>query len=352
MNLCIAIPTYNRANRLEKSLVDLLEHLLKSKYKEKISVFVSNNGSSDSTSDVIIKNQKKFAAEGIRYDYENLTINKGFDGNVLNCYEKSPIGYIWFLSDDDNLSVDSIDRVYSDILEHHVSFFYYNFKQEPYSFTNPYIKQSLLYEGLKDEGLKGLLKVFIYPKVSSFVLHKSNENVSRLVKKALPNLLNANYGYIHCALVLQTILLDKKFYLSSFFIGYPDDDFENHIDFPPYVGGELNEICEKILTQNNEYKLVEFFKFETADPLKTSLNTLATFYKGRIVLTPELKRELVSKAEVELSLLFKSKQFSKLLKWDLIILLIKYRAYRYFDFLALKITGKSISKEIGRSESY
>jgi abequosyltransferase len=167
MNLCIAIPTYNRAKRLDRALSELLEHIQNSNCKQKLSVFVSNNGSTDTTAEVIRDYEKKFSSSGVKYFYENLNKNHGFDFNVLNCYDKSPNGFVWFLSDDDNLSHGAIDEVYKDVSIRKVSFLYYNFDQEPYGKDKPYVRSSSVFDGLKPDGIDAILKVLTYPKVSS-----------------------------------------------------------------------------------------------------------------------------------------------------------------------------------------
>ena len=352
MILTIAIPTYNRAARLDRSLHDILKHVKNSNCRKFISIFVSNNGSTDSTANVLYKYKKKFSLCGVGYSYQNLNKNCGFDFNVLNCYENSPKGFVWLFSDDDNLTNGAIDQVYNDSLAKKVSFLYYNFDQEPYGRQTPYVKDCSFYNSLNDDAVNAILKVFIYPKISSFVLLKDDEKICKLIKKTLPNLMVANYGYIHCAIALQAILSGGKFYLSSFFAAYPDEDFEDHIDFPPYVGGELNEICEKLLKKNDKSHLIHAFTFQVADPLITSLNTLATFYKGKILLTPELKSELIAKVRSELKTYIKSLKITLLLNPKLLFILLKVLIFFCADNFFLKITGKRLAKEKDRSKSY
>lgn len=351
MNLCIAIPTYNRAARLDRALSDLLGHVLDSNCKKNISVFVSNNGSTDSTSSVIADYQKKFQLHDIEYAFENIERNKGLDANIINCYQRSPDGYMWLLSDDDNILNGAIDKVYADIIKTRASFLFYNFDQSPYDVHNPYIKESQLFKSLSTKNVDFIRKVFLNPKITSFIFLK-NQKVTLKLKKIFPNLLMANHSYMHCALTLQTLVHGGGFYLSSFFVANSDDDYENHIDFPPYVGGELNEICKEILETSGKLDLIKFFQFEVPDPFITSLNTLATFYKGKIVLTPELKKELIGKTRQEFIFSLKTKGPAFFLSFSLIFLLTKVTIFKFTNFLFMKFTGVSIAKEKDRSNSY
>ncbi len=63
--ITVAIPTFNRSTRLKKSLQDLLGHIIKaeiSNLSNVISIYVSNNGSTDNTDDVL-KNFKEIYEE-------------------------------------------------------------------------------------------------------------------------------------------------------------------------------------------------------------------------------------------------------------------------------------------------
>ena len=141
--LTIAIPTYNRADRLERSLSDLLCQIIQSNCLQLVSVLISNNGSADTTDEVIDKYKNIFKKNKIYFHSFSFSENQGFDLNVLNCYENCNSEYIWFLSDDDNVIDGAIDSIINDLQRHAPSVLYYNFEQEPYNIDNPYIKDKL-----------------------------------------------------------------------------------------------------------------------------------------------------------------------------------------------------------------
>ena len=58
--ITFSIPTYNRGNKLFLLLSILLTEIKNSKYKDEIGVFISNNGSTDNTKEVIINFKKQF----------------------------------------------------------------------------------------------------------------------------------------------------------------------------------------------------------------------------------------------------------------------------------------------------
>jgi hypothetical protein len=88
---------------------------------------------------------------------------------------------------------------------------------------------------------------------------------------------------MHCALLIQTAFEFGNVFLSNKFVAFSDSDYMDHVDFPPYVGAELVEIVEVLLKFNEKNHLKKSFNFVLADPLTTSMNTLATYFRGKIV---------------------------------------------------------------------
>lgn len=93
--LTIAIPTYNRADCLERLLNTLLIELRG--LEERISVVVSDNASTDRTSEVVADFVAKWPSACSLRSTENL----GMDGNFLCCAEHVEGKYFWLLGDDD-----------------------------------------------------------------------------------------------------------------------------------------------------------------------------------------------------------------------------------------------------------
>ena len=95
--LSICIPTYNRSKELKKTLQLLLENSFKN-----VEIIVSDNASSDDTSDVV----KEFNDPRIRYFSNN--INYGAQYNIIKVLEYALGEYVVYLSDEDNLFIDNI----------------------------------------------------------------------------------------------------------------------------------------------------------------------------------------------------------------------------------------------------
>ncbi len=116
--LTIAIPTYNRAQYLNIQLSNLIKQV--NSYSD-IEVLVSDNGSNDDTESVVENYNYSFI------NYYKQVENIGLDGNVLSCYENAKGKYVWYLSDDDIVFEDSVQRVYDFISKHEFSVLAFSF---------------------------------------------------------------------------------------------------------------------------------------------------------------------------------------------------------------------------------
>jgi len=103
--LTIAIPTYNRAPFLEKSLERITNQL--KGFEDKVELLISDNSSSDNTGEVV----RKFIDQGIELKYNRNVINLGMDGNFVYCFQNATSKYIWILGDDDYLVEETIPKL-------------------------------------------------------------------------------------------------------------------------------------------------------------------------------------------------------------------------------------------------
>lgn len=101
--LTIAIPTYNRSEILKKNLENIFGFI-----GFETEIFVSDNGSIDDTPQVCESFQRFSNFTYLRH--EN---NQGYDVNVMTCAESAKGEYIWFLSDDDSISLELHRKVLS-----------------------------------------------------------------------------------------------------------------------------------------------------------------------------------------------------------------------------------------------
>lgn len=101
--LTIAIPTYNRAEKLLECINRVIEY----SNNLNVEIIVSDNASLDNTREIVVSIIDNNPS--IRY-YRN-SENLGFDGNFLNCFEKATGEYVWLLSDDDIILPGAIESV-------------------------------------------------------------------------------------------------------------------------------------------------------------------------------------------------------------------------------------------------
>ena len=130
--LTIAIPTYNRLEKLKICLKRLMEQ----KKIEQIEIIVSDNASTDGTGEYMTELVKK--AENIHY-YRN-TENVGPDKNFLNCFEKAVGEYVLLLGDDDFMLPMAVEHLL-DTLEKKPVFLHLNtsglVSESPFVYNEP-----------------------------------------------------------------------------------------------------------------------------------------------------------------------------------------------------------------------
>jgi len=254
MRLSIVIPTYNRSKRLDKALADLLVEIrvCSATNKKNISVYVSNNGSTDDTVDVISKWEKEFSGDGVLISFNSFSSNLGFDANVLACYAGCDGDYCWFLSDDDNICASAIDMIFEDIYKYSPSVIYYNFDQKPYDKESPYICIEEYYGYVDEYNLNAVKKIIDWPKLSAVVVKRCASGYK---------VLQADSGFAHAMLALQCALLEGGVLHSPKFIAYPDDDYMDHIDFAPWIGNNVAAHLRSVLEMLFHYHSWQHFHF-------------------------------------------------------------------------------------------
>jgi glycosyltransferase involved in cell wall biosynthesis len=332
MKLTIAIPTYNRAKRLEKALRDLCTEINLTSNKANVAVYVSNNGSKDNTAEVIAQCGKLFIESCISFSSDESKINQGFDANVLACYRNINSEYVWFLSDDDNIISGAVDAIINDIDKYHPSVLFYNHDQKPFDETQPYIKKLEFFDEIVSENLISLQKIILWPKLTSLVIKKCSAGL------AVPNM---DSWFAHVALALQCGFSEGGVLHSPVFTAYPDDDFKDNINFVPYIGNDLDSTIRWFLQENNKMSLYNQLAIPYADPLIACLNTLGAYYRGRHVLTLPLKRELWETVQREM----KFGWIIRLSSWKSVKELIKFPISFVYGAGYTLITGKKLTKD-------
>lgn len=95
----IAIPTWNRARKLDSLLASLLPAVA----ELPIIVSISDNGSTDETDRVIEKFSHHEKLRAKRH-----MSNVGFDRNVASLIDSRAASYVWFIGDDDEVAVEHL----------------------------------------------------------------------------------------------------------------------------------------------------------------------------------------------------------------------------------------------------
>lgn len=95
-----------------------------------------------------------------------------------------------------------------------------------------------------------------------------------------------------------------------------------------------------ILYLNNKEEFYDHLEIKITDPLTSSMNTLGSYYRGRFVLTPELKSELYSTVMYELRNLKIAKVKISELALSAVKLIISYT----YNMWYVIVTGKSVTK--------
>ncbi|RYE20269.1 MAG: glycosyltransferase family 2 protein, partial [Sphingobacteriaceae bacterium] len=103
--LSIAIPTYNRADLLSKTLDSVCQQV--SNVASQLEIVISNNASTDHTRQVVEKYRTKF--QNFRY-HENET-NTGADANIAQAFQLASGTYTWVFSDDDLLLPNTLENI-------------------------------------------------------------------------------------------------------------------------------------------------------------------------------------------------------------------------------------------------
>lgn len=156
--LSICIPTYNRAKYLEQCLNSLV-YQIDALEEGSVEVVISNNCSTDNTSDIIEKYMKHHSF--IRYFVNSKNI--GSEANVINLPHKAKGKYIWCLGDDDLMLDGALQRVISYLRNEDYSFIMLNKIVKNTDLSETILeKQSLIDEDKVYFDIKELCKEFGY----------------------------------------------------------------------------------------------------------------------------------------------------------------------------------------------
>ena len=107
--LSICIPSYNRADLLNDTL-----DCISSQLRPEVEIFVSDNASTDNTSEMLRSWEQKLP----NFRWHRLPENVGYDRNFINLINGATGDYCWILSSDDLVEPGTIDAILSGLSSH------------------------------------------------------------------------------------------------------------------------------------------------------------------------------------------------------------------------------------------
>lgn len=140
--LTIAIPTYNRSEFLDECLRSIVHQIDEDIY-ERLEIFISDNGSTDNTYEIVQKYRDNY---NIIY-YKN-DINMGMDVNYYNCIYMPSSKFVHLMSDDDIMLPGTIKAILSFINFHpdtsliHLNSCGFDKKYSQNNISNPRLKMN------------------------------------------------------------------------------------------------------------------------------------------------------------------------------------------------------------------
>ncbi|WP_336981501.1 MULTISPECIES: glycosyltransferase family 2 protein [unclassified Cedecea] len=118
IEITIAIPTYNRVDRVKKQLGRLLPQL-----SINDRVIISDNATPGDELRVIVE-----SFHDDRIAIRQNKVNIGANANIIRCFEYADTEYLWLLSDDDEIVADALDIIRTTIVKYNADF--YNFSTD------------------------------------------------------------------------------------------------------------------------------------------------------------------------------------------------------------------------------
>ena len=292
MLLTIYIPTFNRAKRLEKSIADVFREIKSSNLETSISVLVGDNCSPDATFQVCAEAKEIALIEEIDFSYFKNVRNLGFSGNISSGLERVKSDWIMFLSDDDNLYQGALANVCQDITEKSPSIALYNFAQPPYDVTNPLITKNIY--SIQNVDYLQLTSLVIWPKLTGIVFR-----VQPIIGKSMQIQEICAYSKHFPHVILSAYILSQApgLLTSKIFLGRPDDDFLDHVNFVPYIGeyliSEFTSYIDHFDSKNESLKQL-VAQIPRTSILDVSVSSLIGYYRGHTKMTKKVKARLES----------------------------------------------------------
>lgn len=123
--LSICIPTFNRADQLDKTLSRVVESIKVLGDDSLTEVLIGDNASEDCTRDVGFQYSEKYS----NFKYIRNPSNLGTEKNWLNLISKARGDYVWILSDDDDFNVQIVSEIIRIVNDFHPALIFLNYQE-------------------------------------------------------------------------------------------------------------------------------------------------------------------------------------------------------------------------------
>lgn len=265
--LSIAIPTYNRSFKLDRLLNLLYNQLSVDELNNFVEIIISDNYSTDNTSEIIEKYRNKFK-------YFNSFVQKtnlGFDKNILTLYQFNQNRHIWYLADDDLPLLGSIKFICDTILNHDPDILLFSFAQPPTSKKGVFqFEEEVYITNNINQSIEFLLR---WPKVSIYVFKsiKLNQNLLDIIN------FHTGDGWNHVVIGLTILLTNNtpKVAIISNILAKCDDDFDMLTWSPIAIEKSYRLALHPIIQKHNPNLLNEL-------KLKSYLDTIQFCFAAKI----------------------------------------------------------------------
>ncbi|MFH1062513.1 MAG: glycosyltransferase family 2 protein [Candidatus Omnitrophota bacterium] len=231
--LSIAIPTYNRANKLKRLLELLQDQIRAANLVDQIEVLVSDNASIDDTYDLMMS----VTSMDSKIKYFRQQENLGFDGNCRFLYDQAKADYVWFFADDDIPFPCSLPIILEGLRNNNPDVLIFSFEQpmgkrnNAFNFLNKY--------EILTEPHRIIELISIWPKISTYVMRKIRLN--SLQWKELEPFLENGFFFLDLAFSIMDTSKYPKLCVISQALASCDEDYMN-FTFDPKIFFESYKI--------------------------------------------------------------------------------------------------------------
>ena len=249
--LTIAIPTYNRADKVKRLLSVIKDEIVSSRLRDQVAVIVSNNASTDNTHSAV----SEFVNCGLNLQYYRQPENLGFGGNVRFLYMKASTEYFWIMGDDDLPLKGAIAKVVKTLEMYNPDIVLFSFIQPPGSTFRQFDYPEPV--RLVSDPVLAIEHVLRYIKVSIYVMRKIS--IDSLQWQVLDKIRGGNWYYILLAFSVLEASSNLQLAVISEPLAMCDEDYYV-ISTDPYDLLQMKTSVEHPFVLKHSPGLFRFYK--------------------------------------------------------------------------------------------